>query len=38
MIVVPGKIGMTVPINPSAINTIANSHQNTSIRGPSVTC
>jgi hypothetical protein len=38
MIVVPGKIGITVPINPSAITTTANSHQNTSIRGPTVIC
>jgi hypothetical protein len=40
MIVVPGTIGITVPISPRAISTIANSHQNASMgwvnRDPSV--
>src|SRR6266446_8779067 len=31
MIVVPGTIGITVPISPRAISTIANSHQNASM-------
>src|SRR6478672_10383330 len=38
--VVPGTIGITVPISPRAISTIANSHQNASMglvnRDPSI--